>query len=212
MSDRPAIPKAVAEELVFECRYLCSACCEPVALEKAHIISWSKSKDHSLPNLIVLCANCHTRSHAENWPESNLRRFKERPCALERDRLPPMSSEQRLMVDFVLAAHPDSMTDKEKLRFAFMTAAYVGVSYTDVRVLAVTPTHSSRVRLELPRAAAEGLIAGYQADDPRLFAFLAEAGGRTGVMRVEAVSPDQPVTASKTDVSEKGLETLIFPA
>src|SRR5436305_12967094 len=103
MSDRPKIPRDVELDLLFECRYRCACDCEPVSLEKAHIIAWSKTKDHSAPNLVVLCANCHTRSHTENWPEAQLRRFKDKPCALERDRLPVMSGEQKAMVDFIIA-------------------------------------------------------------------------------------------------------------
>jgi type I restriction enzyme R subunit len=69
MSDRPPIPLAVQRDLLFECRYRCACCCEPVSLEKCHIEPWSKSADHSFENLVVLCSNCHTRSHAEKWPE-----------------------------------------------------------------------------------------------------------------------------------------------
>lgn len=210
MSDRPRIPRPILEEVLFEARHRCAVDCFPVSLEKAHIIPWCETQDHSASNLIVLCANCHTRSHAEKWPESMLRRYKQRPCALERERMPPMSIEQKLMVDFILSAHPDLMTDKEKLRFASMTAAYVGVSYADVRVVSVTAANSSRVRLELPRSGAEALVAGFQARDPRLFEFLAEVGGAKGVLCVEAASPDIATVGPTTDVSEKGLETLIF--
>ena len=38
MSDRPAIPTDTQRELLFECRYRCACDCEPVSLEKAHII------------------------------------------------------------------------------------------------------------------------------------------------------------------------------
>src|SRR3990167_2789728 len=130
MSSRPAIPRDIQEEILFEARHRCAVCCEPVSLEKAHIIPWCETKDHTLANLILFCANCHTRSHAEKWPESMLRKYKERPCALERDRMPPMSLEQKLMVDFVLSINPDSMTERERMRFASMTAAYVGVTYS----------------------------------------------------------------------------------
>jgi type I restriction enzyme R subunit len=172
MSSRPAIPKAVAEELLFQVRHRCAVYCEPVALENAHIIPWCKTQDNSPENLIVLCANCHTRSHAEKWSESMLRKYKQHPCALERGRTPPMSPEQKLIVDFVLSCHPDSMTEKERLRFASMTAAYAGVAYSEVRILSVAPASSCRVRLEVPASAAEALVAGFQARDPRLFAFL----------------------------------------
>src|SRR5262249_26236515 len=124
--------------------------------------------------LVVLCANCHTRADTEKWPESQLRRFKQSPCALERDRLPPMSAEQKAMVDFVIAANVEVMTDRERQRFAMMASAYVGVSYRELSIIAVTPSTSSLIRLELPRSAAEKLIQGFQAQDPRLASFLDE--------------------------------------
>lgn len=64
----------------------------------------------------------------------------------------------------------------ERLRLASMTAAYVGVSYSEVRVVSVAAANSSRVRVELPQCGAEALVAGFQARDPRLFAFF--RGGR----------------------------------
>ena len=144
MNDRPDIPKHIQRDLLFECRYRCACDCDPVSLEKAHIIPWSKSKDHSAPNLVVLCANCHTRSHAENWPESQLRRFKEKPCALERERMPVVSGEQKAMVDLVVSTNIDSMTEKERLRFAMMAAAYAGVQFREITIVAVAPTNTRR--------------------------------------------------------------------
>src|SRR5882762_7670624 len=155
MSNRPTISRAIKEELLFEVRHRCAVDCEPVSLEMAHVIAWRKTQDNTAPNLIVLCANCHTRCDAEQWPESELRKYKQRPCALERDMMPVMSAEQKVMVDLILAVHPDFMTEKERFRFASMTAAYAGVTYSEVRVVAVTSTNSSRIRLELPRRGAE---------------------------------------------------------
>jgi type I restriction enzyme R subunit len=208
MSNRPSIPRAVLEELLFECRHRCAVDCVSVALERAHIIPWRETQDHSAANLIVLCANCHTRYDTEKWPESLMRRYKQNPCALVTNAAPVASPEQQAMVDFILSSHPDSMTEKERLRFASMAAAYVNVHYSEVKVVSVTPANSSRVRVELPRTAAEILIAGFEARDPRLFAFFAEAGGSSGVLRIEAAKPDEP--AGKTDISEKALETLIY--
>ena len=232
MDSRPAIPIEIQREVLFQAQHRCAVCCEPTPLERAHIIPWRKSHDHSEANLIALCANCHARSHAEKWPESMLRKYKQRPCALERNRMPPMSPEQKLMVDFILSSHPDWMTDKERLRFASMIAAYVGVAYEDVRVMSVIPSSSCRVRIELPQGGAETLIAGFQAQDPRLAAFfedIALDGERipektlfydrqsepgtlapVGLLRIEAASPEQPVYGLTTDTSEKGLETTIF--
>ncbi len=229
MSDRPAIPIDIQRDLLFECRYRCACDCEPVSLEKAHIIPWSKTKDHSAPNLVVLCANCHTRSHVENWPESQMRRFKEKPCALERDRLPPMSGEQKVLVDFIINVNVDAMTERERLRFAMMTAAYAGVTYKEVSIVAVAPTNSSLVRLELPRDAAERVILGFQAEDPRLASFLDEFAIRApitesrdkvaspfglegGLKLIETARPTPVDRPPVTNVKEEGLESLIVAA
>lgn len=233
MSNRPKIPRAVAEAVLLECRHRCACCCEPVALERAHIEPWCETQDHSAPNLLVLCANCHTRSHAEKWAESILRAYKQNPCALARYLLPPMTPEQKAMVDFIIASDPERMTEAQRLRLASMLAAYAGVSFSQVTIVSVAPANSSRLKIELPRAAAETLIAGFQAQDPRLAAFLdgiaagkhdtysvallSAAGAElplleTGVLRVQAAAPalvGAPAKAA-TDISEAGLESLIF--
>jgi type I restriction enzyme R subunit len=234
MSSRPAIPLEVQRELLFECRYRCANDCEPVSLEKAHIIPWCETQDHSFANLVVLCANCHTRADVEKWPESQLRRFKQRPCALERDRLPPMSPEQRAMVDFVIAANVDAMTERERQRFAMMAAAYVGVTYREISIVAVAPSNSSLIRLQMPQGAAEKLIQGFQAQDPRLASFLddfaqpfgeqyealpvspesdtARFGPNRGIKLVETARPSRAESPPVTSVKEEGLESLIVNA
>ncbi len=179
MPNRPPIPLAVQREVLFQARHRCAVCCEPTPLEKAHIIPWNKSRDHSEANLVALCANCHERADNEKWGEAYLRRYKQKPCALEVHALPPMSPEQKALVDFILAANPDSMTEQQRFRFVSMTAAFAGVQVAEVKFISVMSANSSRVRLELPRTAAETLIASYQAQDPRLVAFLEDlaAGG-----------------------------------
>jgi type I restriction enzyme R subunit len=207
MTSRPAIPVEIQQEVLLEARHRCSCCCEPVSLEKAHIVPWSQTKDHSARNLIILCANCHTRSHAEKWTEVMLRHYKVHPCALERDRLPPMSPEQRVLVDFIISMPPDSMTERERLRFASIAAAYAGVHYSTVTVVSVTSANSSRVRLELPRGAAEAILDGFRSHDARLIQFFAEIGGPEVIQDVASVRVE--VHKGTTDVSEQGLESLI---
>ena len=46
MSNRPAIAIEIRREVLFEARHRCAVCCDPTPLEQAHIIAWSKSKDH----------------------------------------------------------------------------------------------------------------------------------------------------------------------
>ncbi|MBP2489130.1 type I restriction enzyme R subunit [Rhizobium leguminosarum] len=50
-----------------------------MSLEKAHIVPWAASKDHSIENLLVLCSLCHTRSHDEQWDEKSLKEYKALP-------------------------------------------------------------------------------------------------------------------------------------
>jgi type I restriction enzyme R subunit len=140
-----------------------------------------------------------------------------------------MSAEQKAMVDFIIATPVDAMTEKERLRFAMMTAAYAGVAYSEVRIVAVTPTNSSLVRLAMPRAAAERVIWGFQAEDPRLVSFLDEFaaagpiarspdkptfsfGLEGGLKMVETARPTPAEMPPVTNVKEEGLESLIVAA
>ena len=61
MCARPAIPTEVKRRILMESGYRCAVptCRFPIT-EKAHIISWAESQDHSYENLIALCPNCHT--------------------------------------------------------------------------------------------------------------------------------------------------------
>ena len=118
----------------------------------------------------------------------------------------------RAALDLVLAREPAELGAGQQAQLVRAVAGYAGIQIGEVRVLAVAPAHSSRARMELPLDAAETLIAGYEARDPRLFACLAELGGEAALLRIEAASPDQPMALSTTDVSEKGLETLIVNA
>jgi ATP-dependent helicase HepA len=169
---RPAIPIAIRREVLLEARHRCAVCCEPTPLEQAHIRPWSTSHDHAAANLIALCANCHERADKENWGASALHRYKQEPCALQRDRLPPMSPSQKALLDIIIGIDPEKMTESERRRLVSMTAAYAEVQISVISVVSVQPANSTRVRLELPSEAAAKLIAGFQAGDPRLQAFL----------------------------------------
>jgi type I restriction enzyme R subunit len=156
-------------------------CCEPTPLEKAHIIPWKKTHDHSEANLVALCANCHERADIEKWGEGILRRYKQTPCALAANALPPLSPVKKVMIDFIIASDPDCMTELERLRLASIFAAYTGVQFSEVRVVSVVQSNSSRVRVELPQDAAESLTAGFQAQDPRMVAFIEDFAMREGL-------------------------------
>jgi hypothetical protein len=39
----------------------------------------------------------------------------------------PVTAEQQMLIDMVINSDPDSMTEKQRLRFVSMVAAYAGV-------------------------------------------------------------------------------------
>lgn len=169
---RPSIPREVAREVLFQARHRCAVCCEPTPLERAHIRPWSKSQDNSVKNLIALCANCHQRADNEKWGEDFLRRYKQEPCALQRDRLPPMSPVKKALVDLIIGIEPDSMTDRERHRLVSMLAAYLDLPTSAISVVSVLPANSVRVRLELPADAAERLCVAFETADALLTDFV----------------------------------------
>src|SRR6266581_3729400 len=103
MPDRPAIPIEIQREVLFEARHRCAVCCEPTPLQRAHIRPWSDSHDHSVANLIALCANCHARADSERWGVVVLKRYKQTPCALAAHSAPVVTAEQQAIIDLVIA-------------------------------------------------------------------------------------------------------------
>jgi glycosyltransferase 2 family protein len=170
--NRPSIPISTQREVLFESRHRCAVCGDSSAIEFAHIVAWHKTHDHSAANLIALCSKCHTRADKENWGESYLRRYKQKPWAMERDLMPPMSPEQKALVDLIVSTDPDKMTENQRLRLASMIAAYVGVHFDDVKIISVRPANSSKIRIELPSHAVKQLIMGFKSNDPKLKALL----------------------------------------
>jgi hypothetical protein len=67
MSKRPPIPADLERAVLVECGHRCAIpTCRQVPVELAHIIPWSKCKEHTFDNLIALCPTCHTRyDHGE---------------------------------------------------------------------------------------------------------------------------------------------------
>ena len=204
MPNRPAIPVEIQREVLFESRHRCAVCCEPLPLEYAHIIPWHETQDHSLENLIALCANCHSRADKENWGNKYLYKYKQRPCALEKYVLPPLSSAQQMLVDVIVTTDPEHMTEYERQMLASMFAAFLGVPFSHVEVVSVTAANSSRIRIRLAQEAAERLVAAFNSGDPWLQAFLDDIE----VLAIEPVIEDSH-TYQVTDTSEWGLESLI---
>lgn len=62
MAKRPAIPTDLERAVLIECGHRCAIpTCRQLPVELAHIIPWSKCREHKFENLIGLCPTCHTR-------------------------------------------------------------------------------------------------------------------------------------------------------
>ena len=82
---RPAIPADTQLIVRTRAGHKCSVDGETSALEIAHIIDWAASHDHAPENLLLLCANCHTRSHKEKWSRKTLRYYRDHPFVTRGD-------------------------------------------------------------------------------------------------------------------------------
>ena len=162
MSNRPSIPIEIQREVLFEARHRCAVCCEPTPLERAHILPWNKSRDHSAGNLIALCANCHSRADKEKWGAEYLRRYKNNPCALAARAAPVVTAEQQAIIDMVISSNPDTMTGMQRVRFVSMVAAYAGAHVGEIQLLSVSEANSSRLRLKMPKPIAAKILSGFK--------------------------------------------------
>ncbi|TXT41087.1 MAG: hypothetical protein FD135_546 [Comamonadaceae bacterium] len=173
-SQRPDIPVPIQREVLHESCHRCAVCGFGLSIELAHIIPWRRTQDHRAANLIALCATCHEMADLQKWNSKDFEVYKKKPWALRVNVAKPASAPQQAMVDLILARDAADMGEYQRIQLVQMIAAYSGVMISELKVIAVTPSNSSLIRLEMPKAAAESLIASFQSEDPRLASFLDE--------------------------------------
>jgi type I restriction enzyme R subunit len=229
MSNRPAIPVPVKRAVLTESCHRCAVCGFGLSIEIAHIIPWFETQDHRAENLVALCANCHEMADKQKWKKKDFEAYKVKPWALRTHAPLPMSAPQKAMVDFILARDAEDMDAARRVQLVQMVAAYAGVVVADVKLVAIAASNSSLVRIELPRDAAERVILGFQAEDPRLASFLDDFAlvspvgesqgklgspfGRDGGLKlIETARPALAEHPPVTNVKEEGLESLIVNA
>ena len=70
---RAAIPFANLAKVLWDNRFTCCVCRDPVlAVIVHHIDPWAESHDHNVENLAVLCLEHHARAHRRGDLEQNL--------------------------------------------------------------------------------------------------------------------------------------------
>jgi hypothetical protein len=81
--NRPRIPADIERQVLIEAGHRCAVCGSELPLERAHIVAWNRSNDHSAENLICLCANCHGRADKEDWGKETLRQYRQKPWVIQ---------------------------------------------------------------------------------------------------------------------------------
>jgi len=77
MPKRPPIPAELERVVLIECGHRCAIpTCHQFPVELAHIVPWSKCKEHKFENLIGLCPNCHTRYDKHQIDRKAMRIYK----------------------------------------------------------------------------------------------------------------------------------------
>ena len=62
MARRPPIPSELQRSVLIEAGHRCAIpTCRQSPVVIAHIVAWSKCKEHKFENLISLCPTCHSR-------------------------------------------------------------------------------------------------------------------------------------------------------
>ncbi len=156
MTSRPAIPKEVVLAVLLEAGHRCAVCGTPFPLERAHIVPWRETQDHSAENLICLCANCHERAD-KDWDTRTLRAYKKQPWVLRQhgrdDRRTTDSAAVEITVDGMELSGFDQ---KQRQWLVFGLAAFLRVDPEQVTLRGVMPG-SVKVVVTVPASKTEVL-------------------------------------------------------
>lgn len=77
MENRPAIPTKIRRAVLVEAGHRCAIpTCRQTPVELAHIVPWSKVKEHTFDNLIALCPTCHTRFDRGDIDKLSIEQYK----------------------------------------------------------------------------------------------------------------------------------------
>ncbi len=169
---RPKIPAGVEREVLTEAGHRCAVCGDPCPLERAHIVPWCKTKDHSVGNLVCLCANCHQRADFEKWGEKTLRRYKENPW-VTRKATEKGHSIKRESIKLVINMNFDNFNPNQERMLRFAIAKFLEIEPDEVNVIKVE-RGSVEVTIKLPTSLARWLQRSFVEDDDKFSSDLRE--------------------------------------
>lgn len=142
MRTRQSIPASIVREVLVESGHRCAVCGAPVPLERAHIVPWHRTTEHTASNLITLCANCHERADREQWGEKTLREYKVHPWVLRQkmrsEEAPenPLTSTTRVELTIDLSFEDFDESREKLLRYAL--AGFLGISPESVSIAKIS--------------------------------------------------------------------------
>jgi len=205
MSSRPAIPKEIAEEVIFEARHRCSACCEPGARSNGRTSSrGANRRTTARPSDRPLCPTATPALMLRSGRSRCFGSTSSRPCALERDRMPPDVAGAE-MCGF-RALLPAGLHDRSRtVTVRLDDRRLCGVSYSEVRVVSVVPANSCRVVLNCRREAPTLWSRAFRRGTRDYLHSSRRSAVKKACCASEAAKPDE--AAVRTDTTEKGLET-----
>lgn len=171
MANRPEIPIDVTRAILVEAGHRCAVCGTPCPLERAHIIPWSKSNDHSAENLICLCANCHTMADTEPWDVKTLREYKERPWIMRQNVAPSPTPKKRMKVILKVDMEVDDFDASEQRYFTCALAGFLQKQNSEIEILAIEPG-SVKVTVLLAPEDAHRILSDLENEEPEIRKFL----------------------------------------
>lgn len=166
MPDRPSIPADVQREIFIESGHRCAICGARFPLERAHIVSWSKSKSHKAENLICLCAGCHESMDKGDFDQKTLKEYKRRPWVNRQHEAVRQDIQSTTEVELTIKMEISQFDERQKLWLRHGLADFLKISSEDIEITEVREG-SVKVTVEIPKESSDVLLTAYKSGDIR---------------------------------------------
>ena len=131
--NRPHIPNDIQRAVFTEAGHRCAVCGTPFPLERAHIVPWSKAREHCAENLICLCSNCHERADRD-WDQETLRQYKQNPWVARQYERSEIAKEQITVEITIRNLKLKDFDETNRRWLQYGLASFLGVSPHEVQI------------------------------------------------------------------------------
>ena len=133
-----------------------------------------------------------------------------RTSGLQSHGTPQTFREKLARIDLILKIDPDAITESQMRSMVSDIATSLGLKESDVRIISVVKSNSSRVRIELPFSGAKTLYELYQRQDKELTSLIKNIYKEDVLLRVEnLVETDGLKAFSGTIASTRGSAEIL---